>query len=358
LCRLPQTVRRVRVITVKTLVVDDDEIILDMLEAMLESDGHEVRRASNGQQALDMLHEGDTKLVISDWVMPVVDGIELVRQIRSSYTGSYIYTILLTSRSEAQDTIQGLSAGADDFLTKPFDAVELKLRVRTAERILSVETTHLMIFALANLAESRSPETGRHLERIRDYSRVLAAHIVMLPEFAGKLSGDYVATIYHTSPLHDIGKVGIPDCVLLKPGRLSQSEFELMETHTLIAGETLSAALAEFPRVEYLRVAQRISLHHHEHYDGNGYPYGLAGRDIPLCARIVALADVYDALTSQRVYKPAWSHQVARSTIIESGGSHLDPVVVEAFLETEAQFVAIREQFSESTPRTEERLAA
>jgi putative two-component system response regulator len=340
------------------LIVGDDEIILDVLEALLEIDGHEVRRASNGCEAVERLCDGGSTLVISDWVMPEMDGIELVKYIRSHYASNYIYTILLTSNGESGRAIDALSAGADDFMFKPFDPVELKLRVRTAERILSTETMHLAIFALANLAEARSPETGQHLERIRDYSRALAAHIVIRPDFVGRLSADYAETIYLTSPLHDIGKVGLPDCVLLKPGRLNSMEFDLMKTHSEIGGQTLSAALEQSPNIEYLRMARDIALYHHEHYDGKGYPTGRSGRAIPLCARIVALADVYDALTSQRVYKPTWTHEVARSTILGESGTHFDPIVIEAFIAVEEQFALIRERFSSVIGESHQPLAA
>jgi len=158
---------------------------------------------------------------------------------------------------------------------------------------------------------------------------------------------DFVRLIYLTSPLHDIGKVGIPDSVLLKPGRLSDREFEIMKTHTTIGAETLDAAARQYPGVRYLRLATEIASAHHERFDGSGYPAALSGGDIPLSGRIVALADVYDALTSKRVYKQAFAHEVARSMILEESGKHFDPDCINAFIENEDKFLAVRETFAE-----------
>jgi putative two-component system response regulator len=163
------------------------------------------------------------------------------------------------------------------------------------------------------------------------------------------ITDDFARQIYLTSPLHDIGKVGIPDSVLLKPGRLSDREFEIMKEHTLIGAQTLDAALSQFPSVEFLRMARDIALTHHERWDGTGYPRKLRGEEIPLCGRIMAVADVYDALTSKRVYKSAYGHEVARSIIVDEAGKQFDPDVVEAFVQTEPVFMALREKLSEDT---------
>jgi putative two-component system response regulator len=176
---------------------------------------------------------------------------------------------------------------------------------------------------------------------------VLASHLSKQDKFREVVDGEYVDSIYRTSPLHDIGKVGIPDGVLLKPGRLTDREFEIMKTHTLIGAKTLEAALAERPDARFLHMARDVALTHHEHYDGSGYPQGLAGDAIPLCGRIVALADAYDALTTRRVYKSAYGHEIARNIIVEAAGKHFDPDVVDAFLASEGLFVAIQRAFAE-----------
>jgi putative two-component system response regulator len=335
----------------QVLVVDDNPAALRQLEQALARDGYDVLTAENGCIALDLLHEGNCQLVISDWEMPHMNGIDLCRQIRDSDFINYIYFILLTSRRTPADAIEVMSAGADDFVIKPVQPAELTLRVRAAERLLGLETRDLLIFALAKLAESRDTDTGAHLERVRNYSRVIAEHLSRLAKFRRQVNTDFVRLIYLTSPLHDIGKVSMPDGVLLKPGPLTREEFEIMKAHTTHGAATLDAALREYPAAGYLRMARDIASSHHEHYDGTGYPEGLAGDDIPLCGRIVALADVYDALTSTRVYKEAYPHERARRILVQNRGIKFDPDVVDAFLANEEKFVAIRQNLSDPMPQ-------
>ena len=276
-----------------------------------------------------------------------MDGLELCRKIRDSDCPGYVYIVLLTSRETTDDVVRGLAAGADDFVAKPYAPAELLARLRIGERVLSLETRDVAIFAMARLAESRDPETGEHLERMRKYSRIIARSISETPEFSDQVAPDFPRLIHLTSPLHDIGKVGIPDSVLLKPGRLSDREFEVMKTHTVIGASTLGAALSQYPEATYLRMARDIALTHHERFDGSGYPAGLTGEDIPLCGRVVALADVYDALTSKRVYKQAFGHETARSMILDESGKHFDPSIVEAFIDNEQEFLDVREGYAE-----------
>ena len=306
--------------------------------------------AINGREALSILRQADQRVLITDWEMPEMDGLELCRQVRGRRLGSYVYVILLTSRGGQQNLIEGLSAGADDFVTKPFQPEELRARLRAAERIVGLESRDLVIFSLARLAESRDTDTGTHLERIREYSRVLAVDLAESGPYVDVIDDDFVQTIYRTSPLHDIGKVGIPDQILLKPGKLDPSEFEVMKRHTEIGRATLEDALASHPHAEFLRIARDIAWTHHERFDGTGYPRGLKGDAIPLCGRIVAVADVYDALTSRRNYKPAFSHAVSRREIVTGSGKAFDPAVVDAFLRQESRFVAIRRELHKETP--------
>jgi putative two-component system response regulator len=331
----------------RILIVDDDPMALEMLRHALEHAGHEVESAENGRQALDILRRGTIRLVISDWNMPEMDGVELCRKIRATDSSGYIYVILLTARHSSEDTVEGLGAGADDFMPKPFNPAELALRVRIGERVLSLETRDLTIFALAKLAESRDPETGAHLERVCNYSRLLAQYLSTQPKFQSQVDDGFVRMIYQTSPLHDIGKVAIPDCVLLKPGRLSDREFEIMKNHTSLGAQTLDAALREHPEAKFLKMARDIAATHHERWDGTGYPNKFKGENIPLCGRIVAVADVYDALTTKRVYKNAFAHDVARSMILEERGSHFDPDLIDAFLVCEPQFIEVRDRYNE-----------
>jgi putative two-component system response regulator len=330
------------------LIVDDDEIALDLLSETLTGAGYQVSVAHNGLEALETLRTGLFSFVISDWEMPEMNGIELCRRIRERHFSSYVYIILVTSRDGTEHVVEGLDAGADDFISKPFHPAELCVRVRSGSRLLALESRNLTIFTLAKLAESRSPETGAHLERMREYCRILADRLSRTGKHRREIDADYVNLIYVTSPLHDIGKVGIQDSVLLKGGAFSDKEFEIMKSHVRLGAETLEAAARYQPDAEFLRMARDIALTHHEWYDGSGYPQGLVGDEIPLCGRIVALADVYDALTAKRVYKNAFTHDIARSIILEESGSHFDPDVVDAFLKSEQEFIDIHQRFAES----------
>jgi len=327
------------------LVIDDERLSRRTAAHTLEQAGYNVTMAEDGLEGLEILKEGRHRLVISDWKMPRMNGLELCRAIRSRDFSSYIYFIMLTGQTRPEDTLEGLSAGADDYVIKPFNPAELILRVNIGRRIIGLETRDMAIFAMAKLAESRDPETGAHLDRVRSYCRLLAQQLQTNPKHAEEINDEFVDLIYHTSPLHDIGKVAIPDCVLLKPGRFTDREFEIMKTHALHGSKTLEAAMEEFPNTPFLEMARDIALGHHEKFDGSGYPDGLVGDEIPLSARIMALADVYDALTSRRVYKDAYAHDVARTMITNDVGTHFDPDVVDAFLAVEQQFINIREQF-------------
>ena len=332
----------------QVLVVDDEPIFRRHIARILTHAGYNVTTAADGCEALKLLRQGCARIVVSDWSMPCMNGLELCRAIRSDSFHGYVYFIMVTSHDQPQDTVQGLEAGADDYVVKPFNPAELIMRVNTGKRIVGLETRDITIFSLAKLAESRDPETGAHLERVRSYCKVLALRLQQTAQFTDEIDNEYIRLIYETSPLHDIGKVAIPDCILLKPGRLTDREFALMKTHTLRGAETLQAAIDQFPSVRFLEMAREIAMSHHERWDGSGYPEGLVGDAIPLSARILALADVYDALTSKRVYKDAYGHDIARAMIVQDSGSHFDPDVVEAFLAEEQEFIAIRNRYTDS----------
>ncbi len=331
-----------------TLIVDDDPIALQMLQVVIEEQGHHVTTANDGAEAIELIAQRDFQVVISDWNMPRLNGIELSKLIRSRDADGYIYVLLLTARDSIQARAEAFAAGADDFIIKPFEPVDLQCRLKVAERVLSLETRDLTIFAMAKLAESRDPETGAHIERVQAYSHVLAKQLRAAGAYPDQLDPAFIRLVFETSPLHDIGKVAIPDCVLLKPGRLCDEEFNIMKEHTTLGAETLSAAAAKRPDIRFLRIAAEIAASHHERWDGSGYPKGLRGTDIPLSGRIVAVADVYDALTSKRVYKPAFTHVTARAEIRKGRGSHFDPIIVDAFDAAEQQFLEIRAKFSDA----------
>lgn len=334
----------------RILIVDDDAQALELLRFILEAEGYWVSTARNGQEALELVRSGRFRLVVSDWEMPGMNGVELCRNIRQRGFSSYVYFILLTSRDATGDVVEGLDAGADDFLVKPVEPSELCVRLRSARRLLSIESRNFTIFTLAKLADSRDPDTGEHLQRMREYARLLAAQLAKSPKYQEVIDGDYIEMLYLTSPLHDIGKVAIPDRILLKPGRLTKEEYEIMKTHASIGADTLAAATEEYPDAKYLEMAYDLTRTHHERFDGKGYPDGLAGTEIPLCGRIVALADVYDALTSDRVYRRSLSHEETRAMIVRDSGSHFDPDVVQAFLELESEFLAVRDQYVDAHP--------
>jgi putative two-component system response regulator len=336
----------------KILIADDDDIIVEILKTALQSAGYQTETACDGHDALDRITHDDIRMVVTDWEMPRMDGLALCRAIRQRSSDGYTYVILVTSRGSSHEIVEGMAAGADDFVVKPFNKAELLARVRAGERVLALESHEMVIFSLAKLAESRDPETGHHLERVRRYSRRLAEALAERASATHPIDADFIRLVFKTSPLHDIGKVGIPDAILLKPGRLTDDEFEVMKGHTTIGAETLDAALANYPHAKFLQVARDIAMSHHERWDGAGYPQGLAGEDIPLAARIVSVADVYDALTSKRVYKVAYSDDVATNVITAESGQQFDPDVVAAFLAVRSDFIEIRASLQDAAAET------
>lgn len=315
----------------KVLVVDDEIVSLTTLKIFTARLGYEVLFASNGQEAYRIWQEVRPSIVITDWEMPEMSGLELCTKIREEMGDDYTYIILVTGRAEIRDLVMGMEAGADDYILKPFNKDELGVRIRAGERVLGLQSKDVVIFALAKLAESRDEDTGSHLDRVRHYALLLAETLWKGPKRPPELDRQMINQIFVTSPLHDIGKVGIPDFILLKPGMLTDHEFRVMKTHTVIGAKTLLGAYEKAPRATYLKVAAEIARHHHEKFDGSGYPDGLEGEEISLPARIFALADVYDALRSKRPYKEPFAHERAVSIIVGASGTHYDPLVVEAF---------------------------
>ena len=329
----------------KVLIVDDDRLSRKVLVHHVQKLGHEIFIAEDGREGLKLWQSETPAVVLTDWMMPNMDGAELCRTIRQQ-EDNYTYIIMITSMNDSNDLVEGFNAGADDYITKPVMLEELEVRLWAGERILTIQDRDMVIFALAKLAETRDPETGYHLERMQNYSRIMADALSRSGEFK-EITPRFINAIYTTSPLHDVGKVGIPDRILLKPDRLNDEEFAIMKSHTTLGYETLNSAYKKNPRALYLRMSAEIALAHHEQWDGSGYPNGLRGDDIPLAARIVSLADVFDALTSKRIYKPAFSREKTRDIIIQGRGTHFDPRIVDAFFAAEADFLAISEKFSE-----------
>jgi putative two-component system response regulator len=330
------------------LAVDDDPIALEMIKSALSRFGHEVITTTSGPAALERLSQFPIRMVITDWMMDSMDGIQLCRAIRNRKLSRYVYVIMLSSRDDTVDVAEGIAAGADDFMTKPFDTGELVARIKAGERALSLETRDVTIFALARLAESRDQETGMHLERTRNYVKVIAEELSHKASLESIINADFVQMLYDTSPLHDIGKVAIPDAILLKPGKLTPDEYDVMKRHAVIGASTLDEVLQSYPGAEFLEMARDIAATHHERFDGRGYPRGLSAEQIPWAGRIMAIADVYDAITSRRVYKAAQSHDHACSVIRNESGRQFDPRVVDAFFERELEILNIQSHFREA----------
>jgi putative two-component system response regulator len=327
------------------LVADDDTVVREMLCAAVQRAGYNVIPACDGLEAWEQIKSGGVRIVVSDWEMPGLNGIGLCRLVRQAGLSAYVYFLLVTSRNSSEDSVAGLSAGADDFLSKPVNLAELEVRLRAGARLLALESRDVVIFAMAKLAESRDPETGAHIERMQSCSRLMAEQVSTRFSDDARIPPDFASLVEATSPLHDIGKIGVPDSILLKPGRFNDEEFSIMKNHTVIGAEALDAALRVHPHAAFLQTARDIALYHHERYDGSGYPEGLVGEAIPLSARVVALADVYDALTSKRLYKDRFTHLVSRNLIAEGRGQHFDPVLTDIFLDIAPQFEEISDRF-------------
>ncbi len=350
------------------LVVDDLPENAAILSRFLAPMGYQVSAVHDGVSALEFVGNTPPDVILLDLAMPGMDGFQVCQCLKQSPETRHIPVIIITGLSDREANIHAIEAGADDFVVKPFDRVLLEARIRSSlktkvlqdqllayqheleervrERTRQLERTQqVAVFSLAKLAESRDNETGDHLDRIRAYARELTLELLARGIFPETINPGFVAAIYESSPLHDIGKVGIPDQILLKPGKLTPQEFELMKNHTLIGGDTLRAADREAGQNSFLAMGRDIAYYHHEKYDGSGYPFGLSGEEIPLAARIVALADVYDALSSKRPYKEPFSHEKSCAIILESGDRHFDPRVVEAFEARENQFASIRGEF-------------
>jgi putative two-component system response regulator len=308
------------------LVADDTESIRTLFVQLLASDGYRVVTASDGDEALAAAKQHAPDLFLLDVRMPGADGLEVCRRLKAATETRLTPVILITGLADTSDRIEGIEAGADDFLTKPVNPHELRARVRALWRmkqlIDELDSAEAAFMTLALTIEARDPTTNGHCERLAHYAVKLGAAL--------GLEGDDLHALHRGGYLHDVGKVGVPDAVLLKPGRLTAEEFDIMRRHPLI-GDTLCAPLQSLRRV------RPIIKHHHERLDGSGYPDRLTGEDIPLLARIVAVVDVYDALTTDRPYRAALTHAVAVSELKEGVRIGLyDPRCVEAFLDLTA----------------------
>jgi putative two-component system response regulator len=364
------------------LVVDDTPDNL-MLIADLLKDRYRVKAANNGEKALRLLNDDPLPdLILLDIMMPGLSGYEVAEQLKADRRTRTIPIIFLTAMAGAEDEIRGLRLGAVDYVTKPISPpvlmarVETQLKVKEAADFLRDQNEFLekevqrrtrevtaiqdvTIHAMASLAETRDNETGNHIRRTQHYIRLLAELLREHPRFRHFLDEATIKLLFKSAPLHDIGKIGIPDRILLKPGRFTPEEFEIMKTHTTLGRDAIQHAEDQLGiNVDFLHLAKEIAYGHQEKWDGSGYPQGLATDDIPISARLMAIADVYDALISRRVYKPGMPHAQAVEIIREGRGSHFDPDICDAFLANAEQFQAIAEQFADSDKDMAKQLAA
>ncbi|EIC22718.1 response regulator [Thiorhodovibrio frisius] len=354
------------------LIVDDSPHNLSLMSELLK-DTYRIKIANHGVKALRIAAtKPQPDLILLDIMMPEMDGYDVCRQLKADPATRDIPVIFLTGSSGLGNEEKGLAMGAVDYLHKPISPPIMLARIqaqlalkasadflrskaafleqevarRTREALAIQDVT---ILAMASLAETRDNETGNHIRRTQYYVKVLAEHLRSHPRLAPQLSEDYIKVLWKSAPLHDIGKIGIPDRILLKPGRLEPAEFEIMKTHTTLGWNAIQAAEDRLGMpVAFLSVAKEIALSHQEKWDGSGYPQGLAGEAIPLSARLMAVADVYDALISRRVYKPAMPHDTAAAIIIAGKGQHFDPDIVDAFIALQTEFQAIAARYQDT----------
>lgn len=348
----------------KIMVVDDTPAYLKPLIQMLEDNDYIVIVFSESKKALRSSAANPPDLILTDINMPELDGFELCRLLKSNPVTKEIPVIFISSLMETKEKVRAFNLGAVDYLTKPVQLDEAKARIETHldlrrlqleldqknrhleslvdEKVKEISNSQIAtITALAKLAEYKDDTTGEHIERTQTYCFFLVSELQKFHKYKKIIDENFIENLTRTAPLHDIGKVAIPDNILQKPGKLTPEEFEIMKTHTTLGAETLQEVYQEYPKNEFIKMGIEIARSHHEKWDGSGYPDGLVGEAIPLCARIMGLADAYDAMRSERPYKPAFSHEKTAQIIYEDSGTHFDPMVVKAFKAHEKGFEEI-----------------
>jgi putative two-component system response regulator len=354
------------------LLVDDTPENLTLMSGLLKN-LYKVKVANSGEKALNMvMADAKPDLILLDIMMPGMSGYEVIRALKKSPDTSAIPVIFLTAMGSGEDEMAGLALGAADYITKPISPPIVMARVKTQlenkaaadflrdhnnflEAEVNKRTQELMavqdvtIMVMASLAETRDSDTGNHIRRTQFYVKALAEELRAHPRFAGFLSEHTIGMLFKSAPLHDIGKVGIPDRILLKPGKLTPEEFEIMKTHTTLGRNAIEAAEKQLGiDVEFLKMAKDIAYYHQEKWDGSGYPTGARGEAIPVSARLMAVADVYDALISRRVYKDGMPHEKAVTIIVEGKGQHFDPDIVDAFVRVQDAFREIARRYADT----------
>jgi putative two-component system response regulator len=346
------------------LVVDDQIQNIELLEAYLVPQGYEIVTATRGEEGLEKIAGNQIDLILLDVLMPGMDGFEFTRKVRQDNKNRLLPIILVTALKETEDRVKGIEAGCDDFLSKPVDKLELSARVRSLLKVkayndlmsnyqkeLESEVTRRTgelkqafemikaasldtIYRLSMASEYKDQDTGAHIKRMSRYCAAVAGRL--------GLDDSMIETILYASPMHDLGKIGVPDVILLKPSKLDRLEWEIMKQHTVIGAKILEGSDAEF-----IKLGEIIALSHHEKWDGSGYPNGLKGEEIPIAGRIAAIADVFDALMSKRPYKEPFSEEESLAIIREGKGSHFDPEIADAFFAIQDEILVIKEKYAE-----------
>lgn len=349
------------------LVVDDQPQNIELLDAYLVHQNYEIITARSGEEALWEINGNKIDLVLLDVMMPGMDGFEVIRRVRQDEKYRLLPIILVTALREAEDRVKGIEAGCDDFISKPVDKMELLARVRSLLKVKAyndllmnyqkelesdvikrtgelkralekIKAASLdTIYRLSIASEFRDDDTGTHIKRVSLYCAVVAHHMGL-----GKSD---IENILYAAPMHDVGKIGIPDLILLKPAKLNPQEWEIMKQHTVIGAKILNGSDAEF-----IRLGETIALSHHEKWDGSGYPKGLKGNEIPIAGRITAIADVFDALTSKRPYKEAFSVEKSLALIRDGREIFFDPDAADAFFANQDEILAIKMQYDDDKP--------
>ena len=361
------------------LVVDDSPDNLSLISGLLK-DIYRLKVANNGEKAIKIA-QADTKpdLILLDVMMPGLSGYEVCQTLKADPATCHIPIIFLTAMAGADDEKKGLELGGSDYITKPISPPILLARVKTQlqnkaaadflrdkndylEKEVAERTKEVMaiqdvtILSMASLAETRDSDTGNHIRRTQYYVLALANRLQSYARFSEFLTNENIRLLFKSAPLHDIGKVGIPDRILLKPGKLDHDEFEIMKTHTTLGRDALANAEKSLGTdVAFLKMAKEIAYSHQEKWDGSGYPEGISGDDIPISARLMAVADVYDALICRRIYKEGMPHEKACKIIQEGSGSHFDPDIVDAFVHIHEEFKAIAERYADSDSALEQK---
>lgn len=355
----------------KIMVVDDVPYNLKLLTTMLQKQGYESCAFPKGMMALMSALEDPPDLVLLDINMPEMNGYEVCERFKSVDTLAEIPIIFISANTETIDKVRAFTCGGVDYVTKPFQFEEIHARIKThlelrrvkfelqqhnlnlqklvTEQVASIiaakeeiSDAHMAtIVAMSKIAEAKDNITGKHIERTQLYCRLLAQKLQEYPEFAPLINDTFIDNLYHASPLHDIGKVAIPDSILRKPGKLTFDEFEIMKTHVLIGYTNLEAVYKRYPNNTFIKMGMEIARSHHEKWDGSGYPDGLSGDAIPLAGQIMAVADVYDALRTERSYKSAFSHEKSCDIMMAGIGTHFSPTIGKAFQELQEEFAAI-----------------